>query len=51
MAIRMTGMVSELDTDSIVKETRFAYSTKKEKVEKEQDKTWLEKQEIWKKSE
>ncbi|MCI7086489.1 MAG: flagellar filament capping protein FliD [Lachnobacterium sp.] len=47
MAIRMTGMVSGLDTDSIVKELVSAYSTKKEKYEKEQTKLgW--KQEIWK---
>ena len=31
MPIRMTGMVSGLDTDSIVKELVSAYSTKKEK--------------------
>lgn len=42
MPIRMTGMVSGLDTDSIVKELVSAYSTKKEKYEKEPDKTWLE---------
>ena len=41
MPIRMTGMVSGLDTDSIVKELVSAYSTKKEKYEKA-DKTWLE---------
>lgn len=47
MAIRMTGMVSGLDTDSIVKELVSAYNTKKEKYEKEQTKLgW--KQEIWK---
>ena len=47
MPIRMTGMVSGLDTDSIVQELVSAYSTKKEKVEKEQTKLgW--KQEIWK---
>lgn len=47
MPIRMTGMVSGLDTDSIVKELVSAYSTKKEKYEKEQTKLgW--KQEIWK---
>lgn len=47
MAIRMTGMVSGLDTDSIVKELVSAYSTKKEKYEKERTKLgW--KQEIWK---
>ena len=47
MAIRMTGMVSGLDTDSIVKELVSAYSTKKEKYKKEQTKLgW--KQEIWK---
>lgn len=34
MPIRMTGMVSGLDTDSIVKELVSAYSTKKEKYEK-----------------
>ena len=38
MPIRMTGMVSGLDTDSIVKELVSAYSTKKEKYEKEQTK-------------
>lgn len=47
MPIRMTGMVSGLDTDSIVQELVSAYSTKKEKVEKQQTKLgW--KQEIWK---
>lgn len=47
MPIRMTGMVSGLDTDSIVKELVSAYSTKKEKYEKERTKLgW--KQEIWK---
>lgn len=47
MAIRMTGMVSGLDTDSIVKELVSAYSTKKEKYVKEQTKLgW--KQDIWK---
>ena len=47
MAIRMTGMVSGLDTDSIVQELVSAYSTKKEKYEKEQTKLgW--KQDIWK---
>ena len=38
MPIRMTGMVSGLDTDSIVKELVSAYSTKKEKYEKERTK-------------
>ena len=47
MPIRMTGMVSGLDTDSIVQELVSAYSTKKEKYVKEQTKLgW--KQEIWK---
>ena len=47
MPIRVTGMVSGLDTDSIVKELVSAYSTKKEKYEKERTKLgW--KQEIWK---
>lgn len=47
MPIRMTGIVSGLDTDSIVKELVSAYSTKKEKYKKEQTKLgW--KQEIWK---
>ena len=47
MPIRITGMVSGLDTDSIVKELVSAYSTKKEKYKKEQTKLgW--KQEIWK---
>ena len=47
MPIRMTGMVSGLDTDSIVKELVSAYSTKKEKYVKEQTKLgW--KQDIWK---
>lgn len=41
MPIRMTGMVSGLDTDSIVKELVSAYSTKKENT-KRADKTWLE---------
>ncbi len=42
MPIRMTGMVSGLDTDSIVKELVSAYSTKKGKIRKRADKTWLE---------
>ena len=47
MPIRMTGMVSGLDTDSIVQELVSAYSTKKEKYVKEQTKLgW--KQDIWK---
>ena len=47
MAIRLSGMVSGLDTDAIVKELVSAYSKKTESYEK--DKTKLEwKQEIWK---
>ena len=45
MPIRMTGMVSGLDTDSIVKELVSAYSTKKEKYDTSSSfcgKTWLE---------
>ena len=47
MAIRISGMVSGLDTDSIVQELVKAYDTKKEKVVKSQTKlSW--KQESWK---
>lgn len=47
MAIRLSGMVSGLDTDAIVKELVSAYSKKTESYEK--DKTKLEwKQETWK---
>ncbi len=47
MAIRVSGINSGLDTDSIVQELVSAYSTKTEKYEKEQTKLgW--KQEIWK---
>ena len=47
MSIRLTGMSSGLDTDSMVKELVSAYSTKKDNIVK--DKTKLEwKQEIWK---
>lgn len=34
MPIRMTGMVSGLDTDSIVKELVSAYSTKRKNTKK-----------------
>lgn len=47
MPIRLSGMVSGLDTDSIVKELVSAYSKKKEKIVKNQTKLeW--KQEAWK---
>lgn len=47
MAIRLSGMVSGLDTDSIVQELVSAYNTKKEKIVKSQTKLeW--KQESWK---
>ena len=47
MAIRLSGMNSGLDTDSIVKALVSGYTTKKEKHEKAQTKLgW--KQEIWK---
>lgn len=47
MAIRISGLVSGLDTDSIVQELVSAYSTKKEDIEKKQTKlSW--KQDAWK---
>lgn len=47
MAIRLSGMISGLDTDSIVKELVSAYSTKKDNIVKAQTKlSW--KQEAWK---
>jgi flagellar hook-associated protein 2 len=47
MAMRVSGINSGLDTDSIVQELVSAYSLKTEKYEKEQTKlSW--KQEIWK---
>ncbi len=47
MAIRLSGINSGLDTDSIVKELVSAYSLKKESYQKEQTKlSW--KQEAWK---
>ncbi len=47
MAIRMTGMVSGLDTDSIVQELVSAYATKKDDSVKAQTKlSW--KQDAWK---
>ncbi|SCP97815.1 flagellar filament capping protein FliD [Anaerobium acetethylicum] len=47
MSIRMSGMVSGMDTDSIVKELVSAYSTKKTNLEKAQTKLeW--KQDAWK---
>ena len=47
MAIRVSGLVSGLDTDSIVQELVSAYSTKKEKYEKAQTKQeW--KMDAWK---
>ena len=47
MAIRLSGMVSGLDTDAIVQELVKAYSTKKETYEKAQTKlSW--KQDAWK---
>lgn len=47
MAIRVSGLISGLDTDSIVQELVSAYSTKKEKYEKAQTKQeW--KMDAWK---
>ncbi len=47
MAMRISGLVSGLDTDAIVQELVSAYSKKSEKYTKEQTKiSW--KQEIWK---
>ena len=47
MPIRITGMNSGLDTDSIVKELVSAYSTKKDDIVKQKTKhEW--KQEAWK---
>ena len=47
MAMRVSGINSGLDTDSIVQELVSAYNTKSEKYQKEQTKlSW--KQEIWK---
>ena len=47
MAVRISGLVSGLDTDSIVQELVSAYSTKKENIVKSQTKlSW--KQDAWK---
>ena len=47
MAIRVSGLISGLDTDSLVQELVSAYSTKKEKYEKAQTKQeW--KMDAWK---
>lgn len=47
MAVRITGLNSGLDTDSIVQELVSAYSTKKDNIEKKQTKlSW--KQDAWK---
>lgn len=47
MAVRLSGMVSGLDTDSIVQELVSAYSTKKDSVVKKQTKlSWT--QDAWK---
>lgn len=47
MAVRLSGMVSGLDTDALVKELVSAYSTKKDKVVKNQTKlSWT--QDAWK---
>lgn len=47
MAIRLSGMASGLDTDSIIKDLMAAYSTKKDNIVKEQTKLeW--KQDSWK---
>lgn len=47
MAIRLSGMSSGLDTDTIVKELVSAYSTKKENIQKKQTKLgWT--QDAWK---
>ena len=47
MAIRISGLTSGLDTDSIVQELVSAYSTKKENIEKKQTKlSWT--QDAWK---
>ena len=43
MAIRISGLTSGLDTDSIVQELVSAYSTKKENIEKKQTKlSWTQ---------
>ncbi len=42
MAIRISGLTSGLDTDSIVQELVSAYSTKKENIEKKQNKAFLD---------
>lgn len=47
MAVRITGLVSGLDTDSIVQELVSAYSAKQTKIEKKQTKlSWT--QDAWK---
>lgn len=47
MGIRMTGMISNLDTDAIIKELMSAQSLKKTKIEKKKTKNeWV--QEKWK---
>lgn len=47
MAMRLSGMISGLDTDSIVQELISAYSTKKDNIVKAQTKlSW--KQDVWK---
>lgn len=47
MAVRISGLVSGLDTDSIVQELVSAYATKKEDIEKKQTKlSWQ--QDAWK---
>lgn len=47
MAIKLSGMISGLDTDAMIDELVSAYSTKKDKVYKEQ-KTLSYKQDAWK---
>ena len=43
MAIRISGLISGLDTDAIVQELVSAYSTKKENIEKKQTKlSWTQ---------
>ena len=46
MAMRITGMISGLDTDSMVKELTSAYETKKDNIWKSQKKLSY-KQEVW----
>ena len=47
MAIRLSGLISGLDTDTMIEELVSAYSTKKDNIYKEQ-KTLSYKQDAWK---